>query len=117
MKTRLLRRDCQSQGKKRDRRRDVSNVQSLRLQPEPPCLLDWTRRYTPTSLPARGSFAPNAVIAIAGLSESGKTLQEIYGDEVIFVPCSGPGFDIGLRSRAVIKENPQAKGLPAVITG
>ncbi len=54
---------------------------------------------------------PNAVIAIAASVNQERLCQEIYGDEVIFVPWQRPGFDIGLRIEQLIKENPQAKGV------
>src|SRR5687768_164392 len=54
---------------------------------------------------------PNAVIAIAASVNQEKLCQEIFGDEVIYVPWQRPGFDIGLKIEQLIKENPQAKGV------
>jgi rhamnulose-1-phosphate aldolase/alcohol dehydrogenase len=54
---------------------------------------------------------PNAVIAIAASVNQERLCKEIYGDEVIYVPWQRPGFDIGLLIEALIKENPQAKGV------
>ena len=54
---------------------------------------------------------PNAVIAIAASVNQERLCREIYGDDVIYVPWQRPGFDIGLMIEALIKENPQAKGV------
>lgn len=54
---------------------------------------------------------PNAVIAIAASVNQEKLCQEIYGDEVIYVPWQRPGFDIGLLIESLIKEKPNAKGV------
>jgi rhamnulose-1-phosphate aldolase/alcohol dehydrogenase len=54
---------------------------------------------------------PNAVIAIAASVNQERLCKEIYGDEVIYVPWQRPGFDIGLKIEALIKDNPRAKGV------
>jgi rhamnulose-1-phosphate aldolase/alcohol dehydrogenase len=54
---------------------------------------------------------PNAVIAIAASINQERLCQEVYGDEIIYVPWQRPGFDIGLKIEQLIKENPQAKGV------
>src|SRR5712692_4487517 len=54
---------------------------------------------------------PNAVIAIAASVNQERLCQEIYGDDVIYVPWQRPGFDIGLKIEQLIKENPRAKGV------
>ena len=54
---------------------------------------------------------PNAVIAIAASVNQEKLTQEIYGDDVIYIPWQRPGFDIGLRIEELIKGNPKAKGI------
>ena len=54
---------------------------------------------------------PNSVIAIAASVNQERLTQEIYGDEVIYVPWQRPGFDIGLQIEQLIKDNPQAKGI------
>src|SRR5205085_10754611 len=53
----------------------------------------------------------NAVIAIAASVNQEKLCQEIYGDEIIYVPWQRPGFDIGLKIEQLIKDKPQAKGV------
>lgn len=54
---------------------------------------------------------PNAVIAVAASVGQERLCQEIYGDEVLYVPWQRPGFDIGLRIESLIEENPKAKGV------
>ena len=54
---------------------------------------------------------PNAVIAIAASVNQEKLTQEIYGDDVIYIPWQRPGFDIGLKIEQLIKDNPHAKGI------
>jgi rhamnulose-1-phosphate aldolase/alcohol dehydrogenase len=54
---------------------------------------------------------PNAVIAVAASVDQERLCQEIYGDELIYVPWQRPGFDIGLQIEQAIKDNPQAKGV------
>ena len=54
---------------------------------------------------------PNAVIAIAASVNQEKLTQEIYGDEVIYIPWQRPGFDIGLQIEQLIKDSPQARGI------
>src|SRR5215510_10433467 len=54
---------------------------------------------------------PNAVIAIAASVHQEKLCQEIYGNDVIYVPWQRPGFDIGLLIESLIEQNPRAKGV------
>jgi rhamnulose-1-phosphate aldolase/alcohol dehydrogenase len=54
---------------------------------------------------------PNAAIAIAASVNQESLCREIYGDEVLYIPWQRPGFDIGLRIEALIRENPKAKGI------
>ena len=54
---------------------------------------------------------PNSVIAIAASVNQEKLTQEIYGDEVIYIPWQRPGFDIGLQIEQLIKDSPQARGI------
>ena len=54
---------------------------------------------------------PNAVIAIAASVNQEELCEEIFGDEVIYVPWQRPGFDIGLKIEQLIEQNPQAKGV------
>jgi rhamnulose-1-phosphate aldolase/alcohol dehydrogenase len=54
---------------------------------------------------------PNAVIAIAASVNQERLTEEIFGDEVLYVPWQRPGFDIGLLIEQLIRDNPRAKGV------
>jgi rhamnulose-1-phosphate aldolase/alcohol dehydrogenase len=54
---------------------------------------------------------PDAVIAIAA-SEDGRALtQEIFGPEIGWLPWQRPGYELGLRLRRFVQENPRARGV------
>ena len=63
------------------------------------------------SLTSMSIIHPNAVIAIAASVNQEKLCQEIYGDDVIYVPWQRPGFDIGLLIEKLIADHPNAKGV------
>ncbi|GAB4440437.1 MAG: bifunctional rhamnulose-1-phosphate aldolase/short-chain dehydrogenase [Chloroflexi bacterium OHK40] len=54
---------------------------------------------------------PNAVIAIAAAQNAEQLTRAIYGDEVVWTPWQRPGFDLGLKLQAIVRDNPQAKGV------
>ena len=54
---------------------------------------------------------PDAIIAIAASADSRRLTQEIFGDEIGWVPWRRPGFELGLWLKKFADENPQAKGL------
>ncbi len=54
---------------------------------------------------------PNAVIAVAAAKDAERLTQEIYGDEVGYVPWQRPGFDLGLVMREKLEREPHLKGL------
>ncbi|GAB0119330.1 bifunctional rhamnulose-1-phosphate aldolase/short-chain dehydrogenase [Acidisoma sp. 7E03] len=54
---------------------------------------------------------PDAIIAIAASADSRALTQEIFGDEIGWVPWRRPGFELGLWLKKFADENPQAKGL------
>ena len=54
---------------------------------------------------------PVSVIAIAASKDQERLTQEIFGDEVGWVPWQRPGFDLGLVMREKLKQNPRLKGL------
>ena len=93
------------------RRRDVPDVQPLRLQPQSARLLDRHAAAHLRALQARRSPASERGDRHRGFGQSGTAVQEIYGDDVIYVPWQRPGFDIGLMIEQLIKDNPQAKGV------
>ena len=64
-------------------------------------------------LPARhvDHMHPNAVIAIAASRRSKELTQEIFGDEVGWVPWLRPGFELGLMMQHEVQADPALKGL------
>jgi rhamnulose-1-phosphate aldolase/alcohol dehydrogenase len=54
---------------------------------------------------------PNAVIAVAAARNGKKIMQEIYGDDIAWVPWQRPGFDLGLQLQDVCQKNPKLKGV------
>ncbi len=64
-------------------------------------------------LPARhvDHMHPNSVIAVAACDGSRALTQEIFGDEVGWVPWLRPGFELGLMMQREVEANPSLKGL------
>ena len=54
---------------------------------------------------------PNSVIAVAASSRSQELTQEIFGDEIGWVPWLRPGFELGLMMQREAEANPALKGL------
>jgi rhamnulose-1-phosphate aldolase/alcohol dehydrogenase len=54
---------------------------------------------------------PDAIIAIAASKNSRALTQEIFGDEIGWLPWRRPGFQLGLDLEAFAKANPKAKGV------
>ncbi len=54
---------------------------------------------------------PNAVISVAACKDQVALTQEIFGDEVGYVGWQRPGFDLGIKMRDQVAENPNLKGL------
>lgn len=54
---------------------------------------------------------PNSVIAIAACEGSKALTQEIFGDEIGWVPWLRPGFELGLMMKREVDANPGLKGL------
>ena len=52
----------------------------------------------------------DAIIAIAASVNSKELTQEIFGDEIGWLPWKRPGFELGLWLEKFAVENPQAKG-------
>ncbi|HLR27057.1 MAG TPA: bifunctional aldolase/short-chain dehydrogenase [Ruania sp.] len=53
---------------------------------------------------------PDAGIAIATAADGEKLTQEIFGDQVVWVPWRRPGFQLGLDIAAIKRDNPRAIG-------
>ena len=54
---------------------------------------------------------PDAIIAIAASKDSRALTQEIFGDEIGWLPWRRPGFELGLWLERFCAENPSAKGV------
>ncbi|MDF0696345.1 bifunctional rhamnulose-1-phosphate aldolase/short-chain dehydrogenase [Rhizobium sp. MC63] len=54
---------------------------------------------------------PDAIIAIAASKNSKELTQQIFGDEIGWLPWRRPGFQLGLDLEAFVKANPNAKGV------
>ena len=54
---------------------------------------------------------PDAIIAIAASRNSRELTQQIFGDEIGWLPWRRPGFQLGLDLGAFVAANPNAKGV------
>ncbi|MFD1942299.1 bifunctional rhamnulose-1-phosphate aldolase/short-chain dehydrogenase [Paradevosia shaoguanensis] len=54
---------------------------------------------------------PDAIIAIAASKDSKALTQEIFGDQIGWLPWKRPGFELGLWLEKFCLEHPQAKGV------
>ncbi|KEP67938.1 short-chain dehydrogenase [Thioclava dalianensis] len=54
---------------------------------------------------------PDAIIAIAASKNSKALTQEIFGDEIGWLPWKKPGYELGLWLEDFCKKNPHAKGV------
>ena len=54
---------------------------------------------------------PDAVIAIAASKDSERLTREIWGGAIGWLPWIRPGFELGLRLRQFVRENPEARGV------
>ncbi|MBE7176926.1 MAG: bifunctional aldolase/short-chain dehydrogenase [Mucilaginibacter polytrichastri] len=54
---------------------------------------------------------PDAAIAIAAAKDGERITQEIFGGEIGWVPWQRPGFDLGLKLRKCLDENPGIRGI------
>ena len=54
---------------------------------------------------------PDAIIAIAASQNSKALTQEIFGDEIGWLPWKRPGYELGLWLNAFCRDNPNAKGV------
>jgi len=54
---------------------------------------------------------PDAIIAIAASKNSRELTQEIFGDEIGWLPWKRPGYELGLWLEDFCRKNPQAKGV------
>ncbi len=54
---------------------------------------------------------PDSLIAIAAAKDSQAITQEIWGDNMGWLPWQRPGFDLGLKLEKCLKENPGIRGI------
>lgn len=54
---------------------------------------------------------PVSVIAIAASKDQESLTREVFGDEIGWIPWQRPGFDLGVKIRQRIEEDPDLKGL------
>ncbi|CTQ62922.1 bifunctional rhamnulose-1-phosphate aldolase/short-chain dehydrogenase [Roseibium album] len=54
---------------------------------------------------------PDAIIAIAAASDSKAITQEIFGDDIGWLPWKRPGYELGLWLEKFCLENPDARGV------
>jgi rhamnulose-1-phosphate aldolase/alcohol dehydrogenase len=54
---------------------------------------------------------PDAVIAIAAAADGRALTQEIFGEDIGWLPWIRPGYALGLRLRQFVRENPRARGV------
>ncbi|MBW6418566.1 bifunctional rhamnulose-1-phosphate aldolase/short-chain dehydrogenase [Celeribacter sp. PS-C1] len=54
---------------------------------------------------------PDAIIAIAASKDSKALTQEIFGDDIGWLPWKKPGYELGLWLEKFCLENPEAKGV------
>ena len=54
---------------------------------------------------------PDAVIAIAASKDSERLTRAIWGGAIGWLPWVRPGFELGLRLRQFVRENPDARGV------
>lgn len=54
---------------------------------------------------------PDAVIAIAASENSRELTEQVFGDEMGWLPWQRPGYDLGLRLEEHVRENPHIVGI------
>jgi rhamnulose-1-phosphate aldolase/alcohol dehydrogenase len=54
---------------------------------------------------------PDAVIAIAASKDSRELAAQVWGGEIGWLPWIRPGFELALRLRQFVRENPKARGV------
>jgi rhamnulose-1-phosphate aldolase/alcohol dehydrogenase len=54
---------------------------------------------------------PDAIIAIAASKNSKELTQQIFGDDIGWLPWRRPGFQLGLDLSAFVKDHPHSKGV------
>ncbi|MCZ7467435.1 bifunctional rhamnulose-1-phosphate aldolase/short-chain dehydrogenase [Rhizobium rhizogenes] len=85
----------------------------------PHCTFNLNQRAASIDTPLHGfvpydhvdHMHPDAIIAIAASKNSKELTQQIFGDDIGWLPWRRPGFQLGLDLEAFVKANPKAKGV------
>ena len=89
----------------------VGYLSALHLQPQSARDLDRHAAARPMLPLAHVDHVhPDAIIAIAASAELRALTQEIFGDEIGWLPWRRPGFELGLWLQRFAAENPQREG-------
>jgi rhamnulose-1-phosphate aldolase/alcohol dehydrogenase len=83
------------------------------------CIYDLSSKAPSIDTPLHGflPFAhvdhlhPDAAIAIAAAKDGEKITKELFGGKIGWVPWQRPGFDLGLKLRKCLDENPGIRGI------
>ncbi|HEY4336581.1 MAG TPA: bifunctional aldolase/short-chain dehydrogenase [Puia sp.] len=83
------------------------------------CIFDLSSKAPSIDTPLHGflPFAhvdhlhPDAAIAIAAAKDGEKITKELFGGKIGWVPWQRPGFDLGLKLRKCLDENPGIRGI------
>src|SRR5687767_12082204 len=54
---------------------------------------------------------PDALLALAASSDSRRLTEEVFGGEIGWLPWLRPGYELGLKLRALSQQNPQLRGV------
>jgi len=108
-----------------DRLRNLTNVyRGLEFEDEMVelfnhCIYDLSSKAPSIDTPLHGFLPfkhidhlhPDAAIAIAAAKDGKKITQELFGGTIGWVEWQRPGFDLGLKLKKCLDENPEIKGI------
>ena len=94
-----------------------SDAEMVRLYSH--CTFDLNPRAASIDTPLHGfvpyahvdHMHPDAIIAIAASADSKALTQTLFGNEIGWLPWIRPGYELGLRLRKFVRDNPRAKGV------
>lgn len=94
-----------------------SDAEMVRLYSH--CTFDLNPRAASIDTPLHGfvpyahvdHMHPDAIIAIAASKDSRELTHKIFGDDIGWLPWIRPGYELGLRLRKFVRENPSARGV------
>ncbi|MBT1705606.1 bifunctional aldolase/short-chain dehydrogenase [Chryseosolibacter indicus] len=83
------------------------------------CIYDFNSKAPSIDTPLHGFLPykhidhlhPDAAIAIAAAKDGKRITQELFGGSVGWVEWQRPGFDLGLKMRECIEQNPEVRGI------